>query len=395
MSPTTVTPFLASTVFFSGVAFAAITPYRSIVGIEDLGLSNGLFAGVMTLNAIAGALTSVFIGWLSDRLPDRRWLVLLCAIAGAAAFAILWLIRTPLAFISVFCVLLPLGTALFSQSFSYSRAYYDKTEPKRSELLMSLLRSGFTLAWIIVPPAAGWMAGKTSSFSVFGLAMMAHLLATLAVGLLWFAPKTMIVGSQSKGASSPSAPLRVTPYKASGISGVVLGKTALQINLTVLPLIIIRDLGGSLEQVGLNAGFAALIEMPIMIFWGFLAMRVRKESILAFTALVFGLYFTCMWFAQSFIMVLIFQIPAAIAIAGLLSITISYLQEVFPERVGLSTSLLDVTTVISAMLAAMIFAVVAGETYRALMLVGAGLSVVSALLLLFARREPTLMKVTA
>ena len=94
-------------------------------------------------------------------------------------------------------------------------------------------------------------------------------------------------------------------------------------------------------------------------------------------------------------MVLIFQIPAAIAIAGLLSITISYLQEVFPERVGLSTSLLDVTTVISAMLAAMIFAVVAGETYRALMLVGAGLSVVSALLLLFARREPTLTKVTA
>ena len=124
-------------------------------------------------------------------------------------------------------------------------------------------------------------------------------------------------------------------------------------------------------------------------------MRVRKESILAFTALVFGLYFVCMWFAQSFIMVLIFQLPAAIAIAGLLSITISYLQEVFPERVGLSTSLLDVTTVISAMLAAMIFALVAGETYRALMLVGAGLSVVSALLLLVARREPALTKVTS
>ena len=386
MRTAAVTPLLASTVFLSGVAFAAITPYRSVVGIEDLGLSNQLFAVVMALNAIAGALTSLFIGWLSDRLDDRRKLVILCAMAGVVAFAVLWLVRTPLAFIAAYCVLLPFGTALFSQSFAYSRAYYDKSAPTRSEFLMSVLRSGFTLAWIIVPPLAGWLAGATASFSVYGLAMLAHVGATLAVGLLWLSPRTRIAGAQSTPeAAASAAPLRLSLSKALGISGVTLGQTALQVNLTVLPMIIIRDLGGTLEQVGLNAGFAAVIEMPIMILWGVLALRLRKESILAFATLVFGIYFACMWFAQSFVMVLVFQIPAAIAIAGLLSINISYLQEVFPNRVGLSTALLDVTTVTSAMFAAIIFALVASETYRATMLVAMALCGAATVLLLLSR----------
>mgnify|MGYP001549559886 CR=1 FL=1 len=386
MRTAAVTPLLASTVFLSGVAFAAITPYRSVVGIEALGLSNQVFAVVMALNAIAGALTSLFIGWLSDRLGDRRKLVILSAMAGVVAFAILWLVRTPLAFISVYCVLLPFGTALFSQSFAYSRAYYDKNAPRRSEFLMSVLRSGFTLAWIIVPPLAGWLAGATASFSVFGLAMLAHVIATLAVGLLWLSPGTRIAGGQSTPEAAASAePLRLSLSRAFGVSGVTLAQTALQVNLTVLPMIIIRDLGGTLEQVGLNAGFAAVIEMPIMILWGVLAMRMRKETILAITSLIFGVYFACMWFAQSFLMVLLFQIPAAIAIAGLLSINISYLQDVFQNRVGLSTALLDVTTVVSAMLAAIIFALVASETYREAMLVAMALCAAAALLMLLSR----------
>ena len=84
-------------------------------------------------------------------------------------------------------------------------------------------------------------------------------------------------------------------------------------------------------------------------------------------------------------MVLVFQIPAAIAIAGLLNINISYLQEVFPNRVGLSTALLDVTTVTSAMFAAIIFALVASETYRATMLVPMALCGAATVLLLLSR----------
>ena len=58
---------------------------------------------------------------------------------------------------------------------------------------------------------------------------------------------------------------------------------------------------------------------------------------------------------------------AAVALAALLSLNISYLQEVFPGRVGLSTSLLNVTQVASALIAAVLFAAFAGLTYKPMM----------------------------
>lgn len=59
---------LASIVFLSGVAFAAMTPFRAIVGIDVLGLSNQAFAVVMALSAAGSAGASVILGLLSDRL---------------------------------------------------------------------------------------------------------------------------------------------------------------------------------------------------------------------------------------------------------------------------------------------------------------------------------------
>ena len=75
----------------------------------------------------------------------------------------------------------------------------------------------------------------------------------------------------------------------------------------------------------------------------------------------------------------------SIAIAALLSINISYLQEVFPGRVGLSTSLLDVSTVVSALLGALIFAAFAGENYKPVMTVAIVVCMVSSVLFLLAR----------
>ena len=93
-----------------------------------------------------------------------------------------------------------------------------------------------------------------------------------------------------------------------------------------------------------------------------------------------------MVFAQSVFHVLLLQGFAAIAIAALLSITISYMQEAIKGRVGLSTSLMDVTRVLSVMAGAAIFALNPGMLYGPLMGAAAALSVVAALLMLAAGR---------
>lgn len=387
-----ITGLLALNIFMSGAAFAAMTPYRAIVGVETLGLSNAAFGLIMALNALGGLMISVFLGWFSDRVRDRRLLVLICALAGALGFVLVWSVQTPIGFATAFCLLVPFGNALFSQSFSYSRAYYDREQPDRSELMMSFLRSGFTMAWIVIPPLAGWLAATTSAYTVFGVSALAHLGCTLATALLW-TQKDSRIGleprNESNGTKPDLAPARISRSHRFGAMGVVFSMIALQLNMSTLPLVIIRDLGGNLAQVGITSAIAAAIEVPIMIGWGYLALRWRKESILMIASAVFAIYFALLGFAQNFTHILLLQVLAATSIAALLSINISYLQEAIPGRVGLSTSLVDISHIIAALSAAAIFALYPWANYAPLMIVAALVSLVAVGLLAFAKSLPT------
>lgn len=386
MNFTRITTLLASTIFLSGASFAAMTPYRAIVGVETLGLSNFHFGLIIALNAIGGLAIAVFLGWLSDRVTDRRFLALLCAIGGALGFLLVWTVKTPIGFATAFCLLIPFGNALFSQSFSLSRAFYDREQPKFSELMMSYLRTGFTLAWIAVPPLAGWLAVLYSSYAVFAISALAHIGCSICIALLWTDPRSKVgVGNVAGGAQAdgpPSLPLG----RRFGVLGVTLSSMALQLNISILPLTIINDLGGSLGQVGILSGVAAAIEVPIMIGWGYLALRWRKERILGLACIVFAAYFVGVTLASNFVQLLGLQVLAAISIAAVLSINISYLQEAIPGRIGLSTSLVDVTNVIAALGAAAIFAANPWTSYAPMMGIAALISVAGALSFVIARR---------
>ena len=384
-----VTGLLATNIFLSGAAFAAMTPYRAIVGVDELGLSNAAFGTVMALTAVGSACASVALGWLSDKVADRRILIFLCAVMGVVAFGLIWAVQTPFVFVLAFCLLVPFGNALFSQSFSYSRAFYNRTHSERAEFILSVLRSMFTLAWIVVPPVAGLIAARWSAYSVFAFSAVAHVGCTLVIGLLWLQP-TAKIGVAATDPDEPAvAPPRIriaAPYRF-GIAGVTLAMAAVQLNMVLLPLVILRDLNGSLTQVGINASIAAAIEVPAMIGWGYLAMRVRKDVILAAASAIFAVYFGLMLFVGSFLQVVLLQAFAAVAIAALLSISISYLQEAIPSRVGLSTSLVDLSRVVSVWVAAAVFSLNSGATYTPFMAVAALLSLAGAGLMLLAGRS--------
>lgn len=383
-----VTGLLALNIFLSGAAFAAMTPFRAIVGVEVLGLSNFAFGVIMAFNALGGLMIAVGLGWLSDRVQDRRVLVLVCAIGGALGFCLAWMVQTPVGFATAFLLLIPFGNALFSQSFSLSRAFYDREWPARSELMMSYLRTGFTVAWIAVPPLAGWLAAETSAYTVFGISALAHIGCTAAVALLWTDPRSEIglsVQSTEDTKTVSQKPI-LSLARRFGVLGVTLSMIALQLNIALLPLVIVSDLGGTLGQVGLVAGVAAAIEVPVMIAWGYIAMRWRKEPILAIACGFFAAYFLLVSLTPSFTLVLSYQVFAAIAIAALLSINISYLQESIPGRVGLSTSLVDVTNVVAALGAAALFAANPWPSYAPLMLIASAICIVGAGIFLVALR---------
>ena len=380
---------LSLNIFFAGAGNAATFPFRAIIGVEALELSNMTYAAVMAINAFAGAAAGVALGWLSDKINDRRWLVILCALVGAVGFWLVWAWQSPFAFITAHCLLLPFSNALFSQTFAYSRAYLDQEVPDRAELILSFLRTIFTIAWVVFPPVAGWLAAQNSSFSVFAFAAGTHIAFTLLFRLLWTQPSTRIGQASKKVEAYASTTLPKAyisnPYKI-GILGIILGSVALQLNITALPLVIMQDLGGTLEQVGINASVAAAVEVPCMVAWGYLALRMSKETILATSSAIFALYLGLMSIAETVLQVLFLQGLAALAVAALLSINISYLQEAIKGRLGLSTSLVDVSRVLSTLGASIVFALHQGEYYASLLEIAAIIALGGAGLMLVARR---------
>ncbi len=185
-------------------------------------MSNSLYALVMMLGSVGTALTSLVLGHFADRISDRRLLVIACAIMGGLAYGLIYLFHTQLTYILTFCLILPFGGALFSQTFSFSRVYYDAHYPQRSEFMISVLRTLFSVAWVVVPPLAGWIASQYSVFNVFACAALAHVGFTLIFGMLFLYSETRIGSATKKQTDAKLASWAIPANRLVGISGVTL-----------------------------------------------------------------------------------------------------------------------------------------------------------------------------
>jgi MFS family permease len=375
---------ISAGLFAIGIALASTAPYDAIIAIDALKLSHGDYALILTAASIVGVVASVTLGWLSDRIGDRRLLVLTTAVLGALGFGLMYWLRSPAAFVVVYCVILPFGNTAFSQTFAYARVYYDQREPKDAEFRITTLRSVYAASWVLVPPLAGWIAAVYQVFDVYLLAAVAYLVCG-AISLAMFAdPGTRLVAKPPVRPTDGSREGIALPMLI-GIGGILLINVSIRLSGTVTPLAMVSTYGGSLGDVGISNGIRALLEIPLMLLWGLVGRHFRKPTLIAAAALIYGIYLILMTQAHSVLDVFLLQIPCAVAIAALMSVPISYMQEAIRGRVGLSTSLLDVTVVASGLLSAGLFGLVAGpESYFDLFWIAGLLAGAGAVVLLVA-----------
>jgi SET family sugar efflux transporter-like MFS transporter len=165
-----------------------------------------------------------------------------------------------------------------------------------------------------------------------------------------------------------------------GIIGVTLIFTAVSIRTVTIPLIVTSTLKGSYADLGIFAGLAAALELPFMVAWGYALRWVSKHTIIICGALLYAVYLVLISRATSVEEVLWLQLLNGPATAALITIPISYLQDAIKGRVGLSTSLLDVSHVVASLATAAIFGLLTAsvQDYPLLMVVAAGLSAAGA-----------------
>ena len=376
-----VTALLGANMFFAGVSYAATMPYASLVGVDTLGMSPAFFATVMSIGPILGTFVSLGLGYLSDKLPDRRLLVLLTALAGVLAYGLIYLWPTQASFTIAMAVIMPFAGASYGQSFGYVRVYYLTHSPERADFMVQALRTVFTLAWIVVPPLAGWIAAEFSIFNVYLASAIAYVAIAAIFALLMTDPAAAVqvqAPARAKGASLLSA-FELRPGILAGLGGLIVMTGAMRLMTLTMALFIVVDLGGSGVDVGLYAGITAATEAPLMLLLAWLTTRVTKETLLAGAGLVMALFIGLTSQLENVSTLFWLLGLNGLGTAALMSVNISYVQDAIRGRVGLSTSLMDVVAIAANLLGAAAFGVLAGGgDYRFALIVAAAASVVGA-----------------
>ncbi len=385
-----VTALLGANMFFSGVTYAATMPYASLVGVDTLGMSPGFFAMVMSSGAIVGTFVSLGLGYLSDKLRDRRFLVLITALAGVLAHGLIYLFPSQASFAIAMGLIMPLAGASYGQSFGYLRVYYLKLRPDRADFMVTSLRTVFTLAWIIVPPLAGWVAAEFSIFNVYLASALSYAVMAGIFALLMTDPATAVqmpAPVRAEGASLLSV-FALKPGILAGLAGLIVMVGAMRLLTLSVSLFIVTDLGGTVTDVGFYAGITAAVEAPCMMLLAYLTTRLSKETLLAAAGLVMAVFIGLTSMLTSMTALYWLLLLNGLGTAALMSVNIPYIQDAIKGRVGLSTSLMDIVAIAANLLGAAGFGILAaGGNYRLALAVAAGLSVIGAAIMALGNLE--------
>ena len=338
--------------------YASTLPYQSIIGINELGMSDGSYSLLVFFAALMNVATSLTLGIWSDRLGDRRPLVLVLSVCGILGFGSIFIFHTAPVFILGVLLLIPMSNSAYSILFASIRARTNTMDKALAGAISSTVRAFYSGSWALAPGLIGlYLATAQSMTPAYGIAGA----ASLTCFCLYFffaakAPKSAEPLADAPG-FLPSLKRIVRPPVLKRIVAMSLLLGLQRLNTMVAPLIITHAAGGTVVDVGFMAGLVAFLEMPFMMMWGALQKRFRNVHILAAGSLIYCLYLTLVGFASAPWHIYSLVVINACGAAAILSISITYLQDLISDRPGLGSSLISVSVFVSNGIAAAIFAV--------------------------------------
>ncbi|BDP41354.1 putative sugar efflux transporter [Deinococcus aetherius] len=364
-------PGLALTVLLIGLAQSLAAPFLPLFAVNRLQLTPLQLGVFLTLTAVSSVLISTRLARLSDRLSDRRPVLLLALAASALGYAGLSVTRAYPGLLLVGATLLATGAAAFPQVFSLARAQFAAAPGTLPDRAVTALRSVFALAWVVGPGLGAFALARLDFGGLFLLTAGCLALAALPV-LQVRATRPVAMNAVTTEAAQDERPRR--PLAPVAVAFVLYGMS-MSMGMTMFPLLVTRELGGTDGQVGFLVGFCALLEIPFML--AFVAARrlPSTERLVKWAMGLFVLHFALLFLAQGMPLLIVTQAVRAAVLAVLAGLGMAYFQELMPGRFGVATTLYSNTMNIGSMFAGIVsgaWAQLFG--YRAVFLLCAGLT---------------------
>jgi len=329
-------PLFVLCMLLLGVAISITMPYLSLYSTEELGMSAGAFGIFMAISSLSGVFVNSFIAKRSDNGMNRKVVILLAMISSAIGYA------SYLVFHNYFVLLLAvtffngLGAAAMPQIFAYSQESANESNSDDKTFAMSTLRSLFSLGFLIGPLGGTLIL---VSFGYNGLFLgTAAMFLTIALLVFFFLQTRTYkkVSSIKKQNATPSLKGKQIRYPFIAFIFLLAVNTINGINT---PLLIVNELHGSHEDVGLVASICAGLEIPIMLILGSMSKKVSNHTLMIVGCFIGIFYYIILSVSTHPWQIITAQIIQAIFVAIVMGNGLSYFTDLLPESPGLSATL--------------------------------------------------------
>ena len=380
----------AAAIFLYGFAGAATSPYQSMIAIRELGMSDRGYAALALASSVAYVVMAIAVGMISDRFQSYRRPLIFVSVFGVLGYGLVWALPSVPVFVLATLRTLALLHALNSMLFGNVRAHSARFDPEDARISNALMRIMISLSWVVMPGAVGIaLSGQPSM-------ILAYLIAALVAGAIlltvtfWTEPD--VTPDATAAAPKPALHdlrLILAPGLLARVLGVAMISQMLHVNSAVLPLIVTGPANGRTEDVGLQVGLVAVLEVIFMVFWVRATRRLAVTHALLICAVLYLGYLTAIALATAPWQVYLASGLAGFAAAGMISLPISYLLDLIRDRPGLSASLIAVNMFAGRALGAGVFGLGTGLGGYAVaaVLSGLGGTLGAALLVALERRR--------
>jgi len=344
-------------IFLFGFTGAATSPYQSVIGITELGLSDGVYSILIFAAAAVNVAASLWVGVLADRIGNYRILLMTVMVFGVVGYGLVYAVPVAASFVVCTLIILPVYNAMNSLLFANVRAIANAGGGHDAAAINSGVRAAISVAWVLVPGLVALVLAGSGSM------LPAYLLACLGC----IANLALVYFKLPAGNGAPPPISHRHSYLASfakvllpkvfaRLMAVSLITSTLHVNAAVQPLIITGAAGGKVTDIGVIVGIVAFLEVVFIFVWTRIQLHLRPVTALAAGTVLYAVYLALLSFSSAPWHVYALTPLSAFAAAALISIPITYIQDLIADRPGLGSSLISVNLFLSGGLSAILFA---------------------------------------
>ena len=336
----------------------------------------GLFYSV---SAVITIVASYILALRSDRMNDRKKLILFCCVVALFNTLLFAYSRHYFLLMSLGLILVALGSNIMPQLFALAREYTEQSA-RDAVMFSSIMRAQMSLAWVIGPPVSFLLAAKYGFTVMYLAASVAFIVGGIMVTCLL--PSVPRIATPSEQHVSSTSSFLKDKHVVRLFIAMILMWTCNMMYLIDMPIYTDKALHLDKNVAGYLMGLAAGLEIPLMIMAGYYVPRFGKRRMVLGAAIAALCFYGGLSLFNNIWILFALQLFNAIFIGIIAGIGMLYFQDLMPGRAGEATTLFANSTTMGILLAGVLQGSLSGAFgHQVVYLLAVGLIMIAFILL--------------